>query len=99
MRRQTSRSLRRQGVGGGGFVVAAGCCRQTVTPDGIVDEQYTVTDDAPILDVPDWLVDWVIAQYRRFRSEDAVRRAGEADLNRMIKAALTKAGTERRVME
>ena len=49
-------------MGGGGFVVAAGCCRQTVTPDGIVDEQYTVTDDAPILDVPDWLVDWVIAQ-------------------------------------
>jgi hypothetical protein len=88
-----------KGVGGGGFVVAAGCCRQTVTPDGIVDEQYTVTDDAPILDVPDWLVDWVISQYRKFRSEDAVRRAAEADLNRITKAALTKAETERRVME
>jgi bifunctional DNA primase/polymerase-like protein len=88
-----------KGVGGGGFVVAAGCCRQTVTSDGIVEEMYTMEDgDAPVIDVPDWLVKWVIEQYRKFRSEDAIRRATEADFNRIVSSALTKAETERRVV-
>lgn len=85
-----------KGVGGGGFVVAAGCCRQTMTPRGIVDEQYTVTDDTPVVDVPDWLVDWVLTRYHKFRTEDAIRRAAEAELERTIKTALTKADTELR---
>ena len=86
-----------KGCGGGGFVVAGGCWRQTMTPAGIVYEQYT-SDDAPVVDVPEWLVKWVLARYQKFRAEDAVRRAAEADLARTIKAALTKAETERRVV-
>jgi hypothetical protein len=88
-----------KGVGGGGFVVAAGCWRQIQTDTGVIDEMYTLEDkDAPVIDVPDWLVDWVIKNYRKFRSEDAVRRAAEAGLNRIVQSALTKAETERRAV-
>lgn len=86
-----------KGCGGGGFVVAGGCCRQTMTATGIVNEQYTA-DDAPVTDVPEWLVKWVLARYQKFRTEDAIRRAADADLARTMKAALTKAETERRVI-
>jgi hypothetical protein len=85
-----------KGVGGGGFVVAGGCCRQIQTPDGLVDEQYTVTDDTGVIDVPDWLVDWVVTRYREFRTEDAVRRTADAELARKMKSALTTADTELR---
>jgi Bifunctional DNA primase/polymerase, N-terminal len=84
-----------KGCGGGGFVVAGGCCRQIETPDGLVNEQYTA-DDAPIIDIPDWLVDWLLAEYRKFRSEDAKRIAAEAELTRTMKSALTSADTELR---
>ena len=50
-----------KGVGGGGFVVAAGSVRK----DG---EIYTVVNDGDVVDIPDWLVDWLVADLSKYRS-------------------------------
>jgi hypothetical protein len=56
-----------KGVGGGGLVVAAGSVRK----DG---EVYTVVDDVPVAEFPDWLVDWLFADLAKYRSECAKER-------------------------
>ena len=78
-----------KGVGGGGYVVAAGSVRAN-------GEVYTVTDDLPVIDVPDWLVDWLakeITQWnskkRREQHEHATRVAA---LSKSEQSALQKAG-------
>src|SRR6266849_817596 len=56
-----------KGVGGGGLVVAAGSVRK----DG---EIYTVIDDVPVLDMPTWLVDWLVEDLSAYRSACAKER-------------------------
>ena len=51
-----------KGVGGGGLVVAAGSLRK----DG---EVYTVVDNAPVAEFPNWLVDWLVADIAKYRSD------------------------------
>jgi hypothetical protein len=60
-----------KGVGGGGFVVAAGSVRK----DG---EIYTVVNDVPVLDIPDWLVDWLVADLSKYHSACAKERHDRA---------------------
>jgi Bifunctional DNA primase/polymerase, N-terminal len=50
-----------KGVGGGGLVVGAGSVRK----DG---EIYTVLNDVPVLDIPTWLVDWLVEDLSKYRS-------------------------------
>jgi hypothetical protein len=57
-----------KGVGGGGLVVAAG----SVRADG---EVYAVTNDEPVVPIPDWLVDWLSQDIHRYKSELAKSRA------------------------
>lgn len=64
-----------KGVGGGGLVVAAGSVRK----DG---EIYTVALDAPVADIPDWLVSWLeedLAQYRSECAKERIARAKSVD--------------------
>jgi hypothetical protein len=78
-----------KGVGRGGFVVAPSCCRQVEHPKGsgtFVTEYYTLTDRSGIIDVPDWLVDWVLTRYRKFRVDHAERMAAEAEKRQAEKA-------------
>jgi hypothetical protein len=56
-----------KGVGGGGLVVAAGSVRQ----DG---EIYTVVNDVPVVDIPDWLVNWLVEDLSKYRSVCAKER-------------------------
>ena len=63
-----------KGCGGGGFVVAAGCVRVT---SGLV-ETYTITDDAPVAGVPNWLVDWVLRKWKQFLIDNQKDRAAKA---------------------
>jgi hypothetical protein len=56
-----------KGVGGGGLVVAAGSVRK----DG---EIYTVLNDVPVIDIPTWLVDWLIEDLSTYRSACAKER-------------------------
>jgi hypothetical protein len=65
-----------RGIGGAAFVVAAGSVRN----DGQV---YTVVDDSPIAIIPNWLVDWLLADKARYKEE--ANREHERD--RIAKAA------------
>jgi hypothetical protein len=56
-----------KGVGGGGLVVAAGSVRR----DG---EVYTVINDVAVVDVPDWLVNWLVDDLATYRSQCAKER-------------------------
>ncbi|MGA8541287.1 MAG: hypothetical protein WB566_17425 [Terriglobales bacterium] len=56
-----------KGVGGGGLVVAAGSVRK----DG---EIYTIVDDVPVIDIPTWLVDWLVDDLAKYRSASAKER-------------------------
>jgi hypothetical protein len=47
-----------KGVGGGGYVVAPGSIRAN-------GEVYTVIDDLPVTDVPNFLVDWLASRLRK----------------------------------
>lgn len=51
-----------KGTGGGGQVVAAGSIRDN-------GEKYTVFVDAAVLPVPNYLVDWIVKDVHRHRSE------------------------------
>ena len=50
-----------KGVGGGGYVVAPGSVRAS-------GEVYTVIDDLSVIDVPDWLIDWLAKQITAWNS-------------------------------
>jgi len=56
-----------KGIGGGGFVVGAGSVRDN-------GEVYRCVDDGPVPDLPDWLVDWLIADNRKYRAGCAQER-------------------------
>ena len=60
-----------KGVGGGGLVVAAGSVRK----DG---EIYTVVNDVPVVDIPDWLVNWLVEDLSKYRSVCAKERHDRA---------------------
>jgi hypothetical protein len=60
-----------KGVGGGGLVVAAGSVRK----DG---EIYTVVNDVPVLEIPDWLVNWLVEDLSKYRSVCAKERHDRA---------------------
>ena len=60
-----------KGVGGGGLVVAAGSVRK----DG---EIYTVVNDVPVVDIPDWLVNWLVEDLSKYRSVCAKERYDRA---------------------
>ena len=60
-----------KGCGGGGLVVAAGSVRH----DG---EIYTVVNDLPVADIPEWLVDWFVEDLARYRSACAKERKERA---------------------
>ena len=60
-----------KGVGGGGLVVAAGSTRK----DG---EIYTVVNDVPVIDIPDWLVNWLEEDLSKYRSDCARERHDRA---------------------
>jgi hypothetical protein len=60
-----------KGVGGGGLVVAAGSVRK----DG---ETYTVINDVPVLDIPKWLVDWLVEDLSKYQSACAKERRDRA---------------------
>jgi bifunctional DNA primase/polymerase-like protein len=61
-----------KGVGAGGFVVAAGCHRK----DG---EFYTIMHDAPVIPIPDWMVDWLKSDQSGYMSECAKERRAQAE--------------------
>jgi hypothetical protein len=67
-----------KGVGGGSYVVAAGCTRN----DG---EIYTVMHDVPVAPIPDWLIDWFVMDKKRQDSE----LAKEASNRREVVAAMS----------
>jgi hypothetical protein len=71
--------------------VAAGSVRK----DG---EVYTVVNDVPVLDIPDWLVDWLVKDLSKYRSACAKERYDRAVAVAAIpdeeKAARQKEGDE-----
>jgi len=56
-----------KGIGRGGYVVSEGSRH----PNG---EIYTIMNDSPSIDVPDWLVDWFITDIGKYRHDAAVER-------------------------
>jgi len=67
-----------KGVGGGSYVVAAGCTRS----DG---EIYTVMHDVPVAPIPEWLIDWFVMDKKRQDSE----LAKEASNRKAVVAAMS----------
>jgi hypothetical protein len=49
-----------KGIGGGSLVVAAGSVRDN-------GEVYTCIDDSPVAEIPDWLLDWLLADFENYR--------------------------------
>src|ERR1035441_1232838 len=76
-------------VGGGGYVIAAGSVRAN-------GEVYTVIDDLPVTDVPDWLVDWLATEITSWnsakRQEQQEHAAKVTALSKSEQSALQKAG-------
>lgn len=54
-------------VGGGGLVVAAGSVRRG-------GEVYTIVNDVAVVDIPDWLVNWLVEDLATYRSACAKER-------------------------
>jgi hypothetical protein len=78
-----------KGVGGGGYVVAPGSVRAN-------GEVYTVIDDLPVIDVPDWLVDWLAKEITSWNSAKRKVQVEHAEqvtvLSKSAQSALRKAG-------
>ncbi|HTT24500.1 MAG TPA: bifunctional DNA primase/polymerase [Candidatus Sulfotelmatobacter sp.] len=49
-----------KGVGGGSLVVGAGSVRDN-------GEVYACIDDSPVVPIPEWLVDWLLADFQKYR--------------------------------
>jgi hypothetical protein len=49
-----------KGVGGGSLVVGAGSVRDN-------GEVYACVDDSPVAELPNWLVDWLLADFQKYR--------------------------------
>lgn len=74
-----------KGIGGGSFVVAAGCQKRS-------GEIYTVTLDEAIPEIPEWLVNWLVADRAKMNAEkgrwlyeikEAKKNKSTAELNRL----------------
>jgi hypothetical protein len=80
-----------KGVGGGGLVVAAGSVRKG-------GEVYTVVDDVPVVEIPDWLVNWLVDDLSAYRSACAKERHERsmkvAAMSEVEKAARQEQGDE-----
>lgn len=75
-----------KGIGGGSLVVGAASVRDN-------GETYTCIDDSPVAEVPDWLVDWLVVDFQKYR----IGRDRELAVKYEAKViALTKSETERR---
>lgn len=78
-----------KGVGGGGYVIAPGSVRTS-------GEVYTVIDDVPVIDIPDWLIDWLsreITKWNSGRSKELIERAAKVNsLSKSERADLQNAG-------
>ena len=78
-----------KGIGGGGYVVAPGSVRAN-------GEVYTVIDDLPVTDVPDWLVNSLAEQITSWNSakrQEQVEHARQVStLSKSEQSALRKAG-------
>ncbi len=78
-----------KGIGGGGYVVAPGSVRAN-------GEVYAVIDDLPVIDVPDWLVDWLAKEVTKWKSdkqeEQQEHAAKFAALSKSERTALQEAG-------
>ena len=78
-----------KGTGHGGLVVGAG----SVRPSG---EVYTCINDVPVIDAPDWLIDWLAKEVTQWNSDIQKERQARAKevaaLTKEEKAALQKAG-------
>lgn len=64
-----------KGFGGGSFVVAAGSVREPDASGRV--EIYTVIDDSPVVEIPHWLVDWMIADIKKYRAEKVKEKAAK----------------------
>jgi hypothetical protein len=49
-----------KGIGGGSLVVGTDSVRDN-------GEIYTCIDDAPVAEIPDWLLDWLLADFQKYR--------------------------------
>jgi hypothetical protein len=49
-----------KGIGGGSLVVAAVSVRDN-------SEVYACIDDPPVAETPDWLLDWLLADFEKYR--------------------------------
>jgi hypothetical protein len=78
-----------KGTGRGGLVVGAGSVRAS-------GEVYTCIDDAPVIDAPDWLIDWLAKEVTRWNSDIQKERQARAKevaaLTKGEKAALQQVG-------
>jgi hypothetical protein len=61
-----------KGIGGGGLVVAAGSVRKE-------GEVYTIINDVDVAEIPNWLVDWLVADLAKYRSECTKERMERAE--------------------
>jgi hypothetical protein len=52
-----------KGIGGNSYIVGAGSIHQKT------GEVYTVVDHSPIAKIPDWVVDWLVRDISRYRSD------------------------------
>ena len=50
-----------KGIGGGSLVVGAGSVRDN-------GEVYTCIDDSRVAEVPEWLLDWLLADFQKYRA-------------------------------
>jgi hypothetical protein len=80
-----------KGIGGGGYVIAPGSIRSN-------GEVYTVIDDLPVIEVPDWLVDWLVKEITSWNSARRRERLEHAEhvtaLSKSEQSALRRAGDE-----
>ena len=65
-----------KGSGKGGYVVGAGSVREK-------GEKYTCIDNGPVPDIPNWLVNWICNDVRKYRYE--VRRQRKAQAEKPVK--------------
>jgi hypothetical protein len=75
-----------KGVGGGSQVVAVGSVRDN-------GEIYTCINDVPPVPIPDWLVDWVVADHKKYR---VLVNKERADKHQVKAEALRLGRVERR---
>jgi len=76
-----------KGVGGGSLVVGAGSVRDN-------GEVYACIDDSPVAELPNWLVDWLLADFQKYRvgrdKELAEKQEAKAIALRMSEAERRK---------